>query len=62
VLDTIAWQDRTSGLLAVQDHQAVRTVVVGASNPQMGQTIGRMNQPVPEALWEELRRRSLLPA
>jgi D-threo-aldose 1-dehydrogenase len=44
-------------------HPAVRTVVVGASNPaQMGQNIGRMNQPVPEELWAELRRRSLVPA
>lgn len=44
-------------------HPAVRTVVVGASSPaQMEQNIDRMNQPVPEELWEELRRRSLVPA
>ncbi|WP_026547897.1 aldo/keto reductase [Paenarthrobacter nicotinovorans] len=44
-------------------HPAVRTVVVGASNPaQIKQNIARINQPVPEELWEELRRRSLVPA
>lgn len=44
-------------------HPAVRTVVVGASSPaQIRQNIARMNQPVPEELWEELRRRSLVAA
>ena len=44
-------------------HPAVRTVVVGASNPaQINQNIARINQPVPEELWEELRRRLLVPA
>jgi len=44
-------------------HPAVRTVVVGASNPaQIKQNTARMNQPVPEELWEDLRRRSLMPA
>jgi D-threo-aldose 1-dehydrogenase len=44
-------------------HPAVRTVVVGASNPaQIQQNIARMNQTVPEELWEDLRRRSLVPA
>jgi D-threo-aldose 1-dehydrogenase len=44
-------------------HPAVRTVVVGASNPsQMEQNIARMRQPVPEELWTELRRRALVPA
>lgn len=44
-------------------HPAVRTVVVGASNPsQMEQNIARMHQPVPEELWAELRRRALVPA
>ena len=44
-------------------HPAVRTVVVGASNPaQIQQNIARMKEPVPEELWEELRRRSLVPA
>lgn len=44
-------------------HPAVRTVVVGASSPsQIGQNIARMLEPIPEELWEELRRRSLVPA
>ena len=44
-------------------HPAVRTVVVGASNPaQIQQNIARMREPVPEELWEELRRRALVPA
>jgi len=44
-------------------HPAVRTVVVGASNPaQIRQNIARMNQTVPEEMWEELRRRSLVPS
>ena len=44
-------------------HPAVRTVVVGASSPsQIEQNIAWMREPVPEALWEELRRRALVPA
>jgi D-threo-aldose 1-dehydrogenase len=44
-------------------HPAVRTVVVGASSPaQIQQNIARMREPVPEELWEELRRRALVPA
>jgi D-threo-aldose 1-dehydrogenase len=44
-------------------HPAVRTVVVGASSPsQIRQNIARMLEPIPEELWEELRRRSLVPA
>ena len=44
-------------------HPAVRTVVVGASNPsQIEQNIARMHEPIPEELWEELRRRALVPA
>jgi D-threo-aldose 1-dehydrogenase len=44
-------------------HPAVRTVVVGASNPsQMEQNIARMHRSVPEELWTELRRRALVPA
>ena len=44
-------------------HPAVRTVVVGASGPeQIEQNVARMRQPVPAELWEELRRRSLVPA
>ncbi len=44
-------------------HPAVRTVVVGASGPaQIEQNMARMAQEVPEELWEELRRRELVPA
>ncbi|MDQ4504098.1 aldo/keto reductase [Sinomonas sp. ASV322] len=43
-------------------HPAVRTVVVGASNPaQIEQNVARMEEPVPDELWEELRRRGLIP-
>jgi D-threo-aldose 1-dehydrogenase len=44
-------------------HPAVRTVVVGASSPsQIEQNIARMHEPIPAELWEELRRRALVPA
>jgi D-threo-aldose 1-dehydrogenase len=43
-------------------HPAARTVVVGASSPsQIEQNMARMREPVPEELWEELRRRALVP-
>lgn len=53
----------TAALQFSRRHPAVRTVVVGASSPsQIEQNIARMHEPVPEELWEELRRRALVPA
>jgi D-threo-aldose 1-dehydrogenase len=53
----------TAALQFSRRHPAVRTVVVGASSPsQIEQNIARMREPVPEELWEELRRRALVPA
>ena len=53
----------TAALQFSRRHPAVRTVIVGASNPQqIEQNIARMREPVPEELWEELRGRGLVPA
>lgn len=53
----------TAALQFSRRHPAVRTVVVGASSPsQIEQNVARMREPVPEELWEELQRRSLVPA
>lgn len=53
----------TAALQFSRRQPAVRTVVVGASSPsQIEQNVARMREPVPEELWEELQRRSLVPA
>ncbi|GAA3877476.1 aldo/keto reductase [Leifsonia kafniensis] len=43
--------------------ESVRTVVVGGSRPeQIGQNVSRINAEIPEALWDRLTEKGLLPA
>ncbi|WP_426997706.1 aldo/keto reductase [Pseudarthrobacter sp. N5] len=52
----------TAALQFSMRHPAVRSVVVGASGPaQMEQNVARASEDVPQALWDELERRGLIP-
>jgi D-threo-aldose 1-dehydrogenase len=53
----------TAALHFAAAHPAVKSLVVGAqTREEFAQTIQRMQQPIPAALWQELRERKLIEA